>query len=102
MINDELLEEKLNNIYREIREGFKGVYTRQDIANGKLLKAELRIEELEKTDIRLKTKLDSLVKDEMAHIKKTNKWVDYFAQAIINAILILIVTLLIKTGILNL
>lgn len=58
-ITIELLASEMKNLTREMRDGFKGVHNRLDIANGRMAKQETRsdrhkgmITDLEKQDIK--------------------------------------------------
>uniref|UniRef100_A0A6M3K361 Uncharacterized protein n=1 Tax=viral metagenome TaxID=1070528 RepID=A0A6M3K361_9ZZZZ len=55
-ITPEILSEQIKSLTREIREGFKGVHERQDRSNGKLLKHNNDIIDLQKSDIHIENK----------------------------------------------
>ncbi len=47
-MSEEVLLEKIENLSRNVDEGFKGVHLRQDTTNGRITKGEDRIRVLEK------------------------------------------------------
>jgi len=49
----EVIMNEIKHLQKDIKDGFSGVHTRQDIANGKLAKHEGLIIELEKADIEM-------------------------------------------------
>lgn len=51
-VREALQRRDIEDLRQEIREGFKGVHERQDMTNGKVLKASADIVELEKVNIR--------------------------------------------------
>ena len=55
-ITIEVLATEMKNLTREVREGFKGVYDRQDKANGKLCTHDKLIIDLQKKDIKIENK----------------------------------------------
>lgn len=52
----EVLATEMKNLTREVREGFKGIHSRQDASNGKILNHDKRINELQKQDIKIENK----------------------------------------------
>ena len=51
-VHDALQKRDIEDLTKEMRDGFKGVHERQNVTNGKVLKAAADITELEKVNIR--------------------------------------------------
>ena len=52
----EVLANQLENLTREVREGFSGIHARQDMANNKVSKHDILITDLQKKDIKIENK----------------------------------------------
>jgi hypothetical protein len=90
-------------------QGFKGIHQRQDITNGRIGKAESRLDALEKNDITRTEAFKALAKSDEAQSKATerdqlsrSKWFDRVLVIVFNAACFLIVLILVKTGIIKL
>lgn len=55
----DVILEKIEALRREVRDGFKGVHDRQNIANGNIKKHEKSINDLEKADIKIASSVRS-------------------------------------------
>lgn len=54
-VREALQKRDLDDLRKEVIEGFRGVHQRQDVTNGRIAKAESNITELEKVNIRRDT-----------------------------------------------
>lgn len=57
------IREFLDRFHEEMKTGFEGIHKRQDVTNGRIGKAELKIEEGEKDIVRLETLINNHIMD---------------------------------------
>jgi hypothetical protein len=92
------------SLFRElgkIQAGIEGVHRRQDVTNGKVLRAEEAINALQKIDINFLDRLSNLEKDGDKKNRSSEKWKDFLYEKGISLLIFLAGLVLIATGIID-
>ena len=101
MENQGQIMEKLGNLEGITKEGFRGVHSRQDMANGRIEKLEGRVGTLEKEDVRSHGIQENATKLIQQEVDGKKVWTDRLWNALFIAGLTLIGWMLLATGILR-